>query len=176
MRAAPRPVCPFVVVARPADVDLVCSILEEAAGWLAARGIRQWPAAFPRGPAAAAIGRGEIFLAYVDDRPVGTVRLQAADPDVWGDRPGDALYVHRLAIRPIYRGGGLGRALLYWAETAAAARGKRYLRLDCMLENEGLRRYYLTAGFRECGTVAGPTWHARLFEKHLDAASPPSSS
>lgn len=156
-----------VVQARPSEVEVICAILEEAARWLSARGIDQWPASFDRAPVAAGIERGEVYLAIVDGQPAGTVRLQAADPSVWGDDANDALYVHRLAVRPTYRGHGLGLALLQWAEGVALGRGKTYLRLDCMLENDGLRRYYLAAGFRECGMVAGPTWSARLFEKQL---------
>lgn len=163
--------CPLhVVPAQPSDVNRVCTILEEAARELAARGIDQWPASVERGPVAEAIERGEVYLAVVNGQPAGTLRLQTADPTIWGDDSGDALYIHRLAIRPAYRGRGLGLALLRWAEPVALGRGKTYLRLDCMRENEGLRRYYLAAGFRECGTVAGPTWSARLFEKRLASA------
>ncbi len=62
--------------ATPADLDSVMALLEEAARWLRARGIDQWPEWLPRQPVAEAIERGECYLARLDGQPAGTLLLR----------------------------------------------------------------------------------------------------
>lgn len=149
--------------ARAEDVDLVADLLEDAARWLRSRGIDQWPARFPRTIVAEHLLRRECYLAWDDGEAVGTFSLQPSDPEMWGERAADALYLHGLAVRRSHA--GLGRELLAWAETRAADTGKRYLRLDCMAANAALRAYYERAGFRHVGDRRSPGWGASLYEK-----------
>ena len=137
-----------IVQARASDLDTVLSILEEAAQWLVSRGIDQWqPGSFSRQRIADRIERGEMYLAELRGRAVGTLALQWSDEETWGDVPEDAGYIHGLAIRRAFAGKGLGRELLRWAEDKVAASGKEYLRLDCIAENRSLNEYYGRAGF-----------------------------
>ena len=161
-----------ILRAEPADLDTVVSILEEAAQWIMAQGIDQWPATFPpqwRTRIVESIQRGEVHLARLDGQPVGTLTLQWSDRMVWGDIEDDAGYVHRLAIRRAFGGKGLGRQLLGWAEAMVAVAGKEHLRLDCMAENPALMRYYERAGFVYRGRVEGQGWNASLYEKRVRA-------
>jgi GNAT superfamily N-acetyltransferase len=146
------------------DVDPVVSILEEAAAWLRSRGIDQWPAVFRREVVADQVSRREVYLGWAGAEAAGTFSLQAADPVMWGERAPDALYLHGLAVRRHHA--GLGRELLAWAERAAGAAGKRYLRLDCMAANPRLRAYYERAGFAHRGTRRWPSGRdSSLYEK-----------
>ena len=43
----------------------------------------------------------------------------------WGDRPPDALYVHKLAVRRDRAGRGIGAAIVEWANAEAAGSGTR---------------------------------------------------
>jgi RimJ/RimL family protein N-acetyltransferase len=96
------------------------------------------------------------------------MRTAFHDPDVWGDDPLPALYVHALAVRhkPASRGSGL--ELLRWAVRAAAHEGLVAVRLDCWAENRRLRRYYEQADFRYVGDVdqtdGSRDWRSSLFE------------
>jgi ribosomal protein S18 acetylase RimI-like enzyme len=110
---------------------------------------------------------GEFYLARVDGGAAATLGLQWSDRYVWPDAPDDAGYVHWFAVRRAAAGRGVGLRLLGWAERAAAAAGKRYLRLDCMRDNPALRAYYERAGFAHRGDLAGPTWSAALYEKRV---------
>ncbi len=155
-----------MVRAEPSDLDAVLSILEEAARWLASRGIDQWgPGSSPRGRIKNRIGRGEVYLAVLDGRPVGNVVLQWSDEETWGDVPDVAGYVHGLAIRREAAGRGLGRELLRWAEGRAAAAGKEYLRLDCAAGNRALNAYYERAGFAFRGRAFVWGLEVSLYEK-----------
>lgn len=157
--------------AQPQDIDIVQSILDEAAAWLQQRGINQWPSPFPRREIEQRFTDGLIYLAFSGRQPIGTFTLFTSDPETWGDQPPDALYLHGLALRRAYSGNELGRKLLFHAEQIARAWSKRWLRLDCWAGNEALDQFYRAAGFHDCGVVERPmgsdVWSCRLFQKDV---------
>jgi protein-tyrosine phosphatase len=153
--------------ARPADLGTVLAILEDAAQRAASKGLAMWPLEFPRQPLAEAIEQGEVYLALLDGQAVGTLTLQWSDRPIWGDRPEDAGYVHKLAIHHTYAGRELGRRLLAWAERTIAAAGRDYARLDCMASNPVLRDYYERAGYEYRGETQATGWRASLYEKRV---------
>lgn len=153
--------------ARAEEVETVAAILEEAADWLASRGINQWRMGdWLRPYLAAGIARGEVYLAELGGEPIGTLRLQWSDEETWGAVPDDAGYVHSLAVRRAYGGRDVGRAMLRWAERTAAVAGKTYLRLDCMARNPALRAYYERAGFAERRDIPHDEW-SMLYERRV---------
>jgi ribosomal protein S18 acetylase RimI-like enzyme len=155
--------------AGPEDVGEIVDILSEAARWLSARGIAQWPDPFPRDRVAALTESGDFHLARVDGETVGTLALLWSDPTFWGERPEDAGYVHALAVRRTWAGRGLGRRLLVCAEEQVADAGRDYLRLDCRAENAALRRYYERHGFEPRGEVEVDEFTSALYERRCGA-------
>lgn len=155
------------------DLSQVLSILNELSAWGIARGIDlQWPESWPEDYISAKIEAGEMFLAYLDGEPVTTLAIQWSDEEAWGEQPPDAGYIHHLAVRRKQAGQGAGRQVLDWAATYALARGKRYLRLDCLASNATLRQYYINAGFELVGTnnITHDRGEVCLFEKVLGLA------
>ncbi|OEV02391.1 hypothetical protein AN217_03190 [Streptomyces qinglanensis] len=141
------------------ELSTVESLLTEASTWLASRGIDQWQYPPHRDRILRALQQGDCFLALADGEPVGTIQVDTyADPEFWTpeDAPGDALYVHRMAVRRNAAGTGLGAFMLDWAGERAASVGKRWLRLDAWKDNPGLHRYYESAGFRRVRIVDLP--------------------
>jgi GNAT superfamily N-acetyltransferase len=146
--------------ARPDEIDVVLDVLVDAATWLRARGIEQWPERFDDDWVMPAIERGETWLAEIDDAVVGTLVVQWDDPVFWAGFPPDAGYLHRIAVR--HHGDGMGARLLEWAEQHTTDNGKEFLRLDCIAENDALRAYYERAGYEHVGNVTvGPYLEAR---------------
>jgi ribosomal protein S18 acetylase RimI-like enzyme len=157
-----------ITLAESADLDTVVSILNEAAGWLHARGIvGQWPRSFAAHDEAKHIAAREIYLARLDGEAVGTLKLLWSDPEVWGDTPDDAGYVHGLAVRRSVAGRGIALYMLRWAEGIVAAAGRRFLRLDCWAKNIELCRYYERAGFTSRDQLDDRRWPVALFEKEV---------
>jgi GNAT superfamily N-acetyltransferase len=136
----------------PDDAATVLAVLDDAAAWLAGRGVVQWPARFRPEWIEPGLGNGEVWLAERDGVAVGTLTLQRTDP-LWPD-DGLAGYVHRLAVRR--EAAGLGRQLLHWAAAEVHEHGRGLLRLDCAAPNRELRRYYESAGFVHRGDVEIP--------------------
>jgi GNAT superfamily N-acetyltransferase len=128
-------------------VAAVGGLLDEATIWVGERGYEQWPLPYPREEIAEAIERGEVYVAELGDDVVATVTLLWDDTRHWGERPPDAAYVHKLAVSRARAGQRIGRAIVEWADATAAAKGRSFLRLDCLRTNPGIRRYYEELGF-----------------------------
>ncbi|WP_248960364.1 GNAT family N-acetyltransferase [Sphaerisporangium perillae] len=174
--------------ATPDDLPGVLALLAETADWLNGRGIRQWPAGgFPAARIEPLIAEGSLYV--LDDEegrdvlggdaahtPAATLALDDhADPEFWrrGDHPETGLYVHKLAVKRVFSGHGLGETLLDWAALRVAATGRRWLRLDCSKDNPGLQGYYRKLGFRHVRTVDLPhRASGALFQRAADLASP----
>ena len=142
------------LTAVPGQLDDLLSVLDDAAAWLQAGGVVQWPSRFEPSWVEGALRRGETWLVRVGETISATLTLDQAD-SAWDGLPGRALYVHRMAVRR--QAAGLGGAILAWAEGVARERDCEALRLDCVASNARLRGYYEAAGFVHCGdaTVAG---------------------
>lgn len=141
-------------------------IVAEAAAWLTAKGIDQWPS-LPnihwQRRMAAAIEQSEVYTVGIANNRFGIVRLTWSDP-YWPD-DGRAGYVHSMAIRTAMHGKGVGAAILEWAMAEVRRQGRRRLRLDCLADNSRLRRYYEDQGFVHQGEVADRDYVAALYER-----------
>ncbi|WP_329580946.1 GNAT family N-acetyltransferase [Streptomyces sp. NBC_01361] len=131
-------------------IDEVLSVLDEAAGWLEAREVSQWPSRFEAAWVEEALTRGETWLVEIGGKVAGTVTVDWSDL-LWADLGGTAGYVHRMAVRRW--AAGLGSVILDWAGDAALQRGVNALRLDCVKSNGQLRSYYEAQGFVHRGDV-----------------------
>jgi len=165
------------VAAQLDDLGRYIDVLEEVAAWLEARGIKQWPLGNFRRSAtyyAGSIGRQEVQLVFLDGDLVGTLRMLLHEPIVWPDTSlNDAVYVYNLAVRRAWANQGLGHRLLAWAQEHAVGLGRQYVRLDCLVGNDFLRRYYGQSGFAERGEIDAQfpapvgTLRVRRFEKRV---------
>ena len=170
-----------LVRARPGDIGPYIDLLEAIAEWLTARGVRQYsPGAFldARSYFATSIERGEVYWACIDDARVGAVRILTDDSIVWPDvRRGEAIYVYNLVVQRDWGHRRVGLRILKWAEREARAKGKPFLRLDCVADNQFLRQYYAGAGFLDRGEIEARyphpfgTMRLQRFEKRVCADS-----
>ena len=131
---------------RTADVtdrEVILDILDEAASWLEARGVKQWPSPFPRSTVDHDLRHNTVLLAALDGDTIATASILTEDPMFWGDLRGSAWYLHRFAVQR--RGAGVGHAVLSEIEAAGVESGVDYVRLDCGVR---LQPYYEAAGYQ----------------------------
>ena len=123
-------------------------IIREIAEWLIAKGEPLWGADETSYETLEAIVRaGELVIGRLSGKTVACMFLHRADTKFWPeDAPGEALYLHRLAVTRKFAGRGLAHAMLNWAESETRAAGRNYLRLDCVPRAK-LIRIYEMAGF-----------------------------
>ncbi|MFM9948533.1 MAG: GNAT family N-acetyltransferase [Saprospiraceae bacterium] len=102
-----------------------------------------------------------------------------SDEQIWEERNADAaIYIHRIATNPKFRGQNFVSLIVAWAKSYAKSCGKDFVRLDTLGNNEKLIAHYTNAGFRFLGmfelknTDGLPSHYqgvpACLFEMRLD--------
>jgi GNAT superfamily N-acetyltransferase len=157
-----------IALAGPADLEALLEIDASASAWSDAIGRPGGSAPRPlRDIFAETIMRGEAWIARWRGERAGKITLEWQDTKTWGQTPWDAVYVHGLSTHRDFAGKGVGLALLRWAERAAEAAGRSYVRLDCNADNPELRAYYGRAGFAHRGDVALGHRVAARYEKRV---------
>jgi GNAT superfamily N-acetyltransferase len=138
-----------IIVAGRSDLAVASSILTEAAEWLRRRGDPLWqPHELVPERLLPQVENRTLHIGRVGDEPVATIVFQWRDRLFWpDDPPGEAAYVHRLAVQRRVAGTGVAAACLSWAEKRSRDAGRSWLRLDCSADHPGLCRYYEAAGF-----------------------------
>jgi ribosomal protein S18 acetylase RimI-like enzyme len=150
--------------ATPDDLDTLVTFRDEAAAWLARRGIDQWQEPWPTEDLMVEgmlrnIQAGETFIVWDGDTPAATITINRwAKPELWTEEEAaePALYAHKVTVDRAHAGQGLGAELLDWAGTRAADEGADWLRVDVWTTNEHLQHYYLKHGFTYVRTVVLP--------------------
>ena len=70
------------------------------------------------------------------------------DAQIWEERNADsAIYIHRIATNPAFRGQSFVVKIVGWAKVYAKGLGKEYVRLDTIGNNTRLIEHYTSAGF-----------------------------
>ena len=129
--------------ATPEEAAQALAILREAAQWLVDTGRPLWPVeSFDLDAVRDAALAGELVLGFAGAQAVASMRLQTRDDVYWpADPPGEALYLHKVAVRRCAAGRQWPTRLIAWAHEQARAAGARYLRLDTADRNELLSLY-----------------------------------
>ena len=114
----------------------------------------------------------------VDNKIACVWAITESDPQIWGERnTSPALYLHRIAINPAFRGRNLVFDIVAWARVFAKERCLQYIRMDTVGENHGLISHYKKCGFDFLGlskledTVGLPAHYHKatvsLFQMHI---------
>lgn len=75
-----------------------------------------------------------------------------SDEQIWEERNADpAVYIHRIATNPVFRGNNFVFRIVPWAIAYARQQGKNYVRLDTLDNNTRLIQHYQEAGFHFLG-------------------------
>ena len=123
-------------------------LIREAADWLIAKGEPLWG---PNETSYEELVRftqaGELVTGRIDGALAACMYLHNQDRLFWpDDPPGEAFYIHRLAVARKYAGCGYAHEMLAWAEAESRRARRPYLRLDCEPRPK-LLNLYRSAGF-----------------------------
>ena len=163
--------------ATEADVDELTTLYEESTAWIRTQGFDPGQAPRPmREIVADRVAAGTVYVARLTGEIIATITVLRADPEVWGETPDDALYLHGFGVKRAYAGQEVGLALLDWLAGTATRAGRAYVRLDCTAGNRKLRDYYERAGFTYRGDVTLPNYTGSRYEKRVGLAKQASSA
>lgn len=134
----------YILKVDSSNIDEFASILTEAANWLISENKENWdPLKFTIENIQENNNLDELYLCYVGKEAIGCFKLQESDEMFWpDDMHGEALYLHKLAVRRKYAGQGVSAYILSWAKAKVKEKGSKYLRLDCLTNREKLCRVY----------------------------------
>ena len=159
-------------VADMGDRDRIFELLRGAAVWLRDRDIDYWQNWHTPPPhhvtwVEDGIAVGQFRMVEHDGRSIACFRLQDSDELFWGTRDEPAVYVHSLTVDRALAGRGIGSQVLARIGEQAVAGGTRFMRLDCGVSADGLRRYYESQGFSLVGETVVDGESLALYEKPL---------
>mgnify|MGYP002778128097 CR=1 FL=1 len=133
------------------DIDSIFELYHYATDYQKSKGAVQWPQ-FDQTMVENEILEGRQWKLVQDEAVVCVWVITFDDPQIWEERNIDpAVYIHRIATHPQYRGQNLVVRLVDWAKAFALQNGKQYLRMDTAGNNQGLINYYTRCGFQFLG-------------------------
>ncbi|HHY63279.1 MAG TPA: GNAT family N-acetyltransferase [Bacillota bacterium] len=108
----------------------------------------------------------DYFIGFISGSPAAVLWIKWADSCSWEDAGSDRLagYVYGFGVKQEWAGAGVGRALLEWASSYIASKGRRLVRLECDAGNPTLCAYYEMLGFEDRGLTA-PGNQLRKYER-----------
>ncbi len=129
---------------------------------MSGRGIHQWNESYPNRAAFEkdqkrgelyVIGNGETLIGSITITPLQDEEYKAV---TWCTSGGKNIYIHRLAVHPLYQGLGYARKLMDFAELLARDEGALSVRLDTFSHNKKNQLFYEQRGYKRLGDVYFP--------------------
>lgn len=135
----------------PADLELIFRVFDAAIAYQAKNGYELWPR-FSASMILEEISEKRHWKVLEENRIVGIFSVMYNDPIIWLERDADpAVYLHRIAVSPDFKGRGLMLIIREWAKQHALQQRKTYIRMDTWGTNENLQKYYERCGFDYLG-------------------------
>ena len=98
------------------------------------------------------ISENRQFKIIIDGKTACVWAITYSDPEIWQEKSADkALYIHRIATSPQFRGYGFVKVIAGWAIDFAKEKNLDFVRLDTLGRNENLINVYTKAGFTFLG-------------------------
>lgn len=131
------------------SIKVFMAILIEAAEWLISENMKNWdPLNLSIENIIKKNDLDELYLCYSGDEAVGCFIMQTMDTMFWPEAPeGEALYIHKLALKRRFAGRGLSGTMIDWVKEQATRKMIKFVRLDCIANRDGLCRLYERQGF-----------------------------
>ena len=150
-------------LAKPADIDTVEAIMDDARKYLGSQGLPQWQDGY--GPNRAALdddvklGRG--YVLEIDGAVHGYAAIQHGPDDSyealangsWNGPGGPYIVVHRVMIGQAKRGQRIGAAFMNMLAEEARRLGCKDIRIDTHPGNVIMKKVITDSGFVQCGDI-----------------------
>ena len=106
-----------------------------------------WPT-FKRALVATEIEEDRQWKMIIDGEIACVWAITFQDEQIWEEKNRDsAIYIHRIATNPNFRGNNFVAKIVAWATVYAKSKNKQYVRLDTLGNNVRLIEHYKNAGF-----------------------------
>lgn len=158
--------------AKAAELEDIFALYARRVSWMGEVGIHQWNdtdymEVYPLSYYREHQEKGRLYV-YKDEANciAGAAALLEQDGR-WDDAEDvPAYYLHHLAT-DVGAERGIGKDILALCESIAAEQGKRYMRLDCAVDNDFLKNYYGEKGYTPAGICVDGAYTGLRLEKKL---------
>lgn len=156
--------------AKMSDLYEAYSIIVERVKWMNENGIHQWNVTgylerYSIKYFKECIENGTLYIMKRNGKTEAIAVLLEKDLR-WGESKEDtAYYIHNFASR--LKNKGLGKIMIGEIEKLAARKNKKYVRLDCPVNNSKLNEYYRKAGYEMRGQCDEIVYKGNLREKKI---------
>ena len=130
------------------DIDQIYSFYRIASDYQKAKEkVIVWPD-FNRNMVETEIAEHRQFKMLMNNEVVCIWAITFNDEQIWEERNRDsAIYIHRIATNPDFRGRNFVSKIVDWAKEYAKEKGIQFIRLDTLGNNTRLIKHYKNAGF-----------------------------
>lgn len=133
------------------DIDVIFELYDLATAYQKTKADKTWTG-FKKELINNEISEGRLWKIIIDHEIACIFSIDFSDPLIWGPKDADpAIYLHRIATNPKFRGKGFVRYIIEWAIHYGKIHEKKFIRLDTFGDNEGLIDYYQKCGFTFLG-------------------------
>jgi len=140
-----------------ADVQAILELYGHASALQREKGMVVWPE-IPQSLVEQEIAEQRQWKIIIDDQIACIWVVAFDDPLIWGKKNEDAaVYIHRIATAPDFRGQGLVEFVVKAVDEMACKMRLDFMRLDTVGQNLGLINHYTEHGFRFLGTYNLPS-------------------
>ncbi|HZE83743.1 MAG TPA: GNAT family N-acetyltransferase [Puia sp.] len=133
------------------DISSIFRLYDEGTAYQKSVAKKHWQG-FDRAVIETEIREGRQWKIMAGDEIACVFAIAFNDPLIWQEKDKDpAIYIHRIATNPLFRGRGYVKHIVAWAKEYARAKGKDFIRMDTGSGNEKLNNYYSSCGFTYLG-------------------------
>lgn len=135
------------------DINEIFRLYKIATDFQKTRFAVHWPE-FEKKLVKTEIAENRQWKILIDNRIACVWATTFNDLQIWEERNNDpAIYLHRIATNPDFRGQNLVGHIVEWAKQYAFANKKKFIRMDTVGNNQGLITYYSKCGFDFLGLL-----------------------
>ncbi len=136
----------------PLDIDEIFRLYKIASDYQKAKKtVVVWPE-FERTLVETEIIENRQWKLSIDNTIACVWATTFSDEQIWGAKNKDAaVYIHRIATNPDFRGNNFVAIIVEWAKKYAQKHQKDFVRLDTLGDNKGLIQHYTKSGFTFLG-------------------------
>ena len=159
------------------ELDRVKEIAEACAKNMIENNIFQWNDKYPsREIFKEDIKNKSLYVSKINQEVVGCIMFSSIKDDVyktvnWITQDEYNLYIHRLAVDPIFQKRGIARKMMDFAEDFAKSNNYISVRLDTFSQNPRNNKFYKSRGYNKLDDVYFPRqseFPFHCYEKLLD--------
>lgn len=147
-----------ITQAKPIELVEVLYLLRVCILDMNKKGLKHWNSAYP-GPELIQkdLNNGSVYLVKDNCVCKGIFTLDTREPEdykqiPWPDNTSKPLYLHRMAVHPLWQGKGIAKMMIDYAQKYAREKGFNCIRLDVFKPSKGARQLYEKQSFQEIGS------------------------